>query len=95
MANGSMRKVFIADKRTFSCSWEMVPASASKTVDGFWGGQSIVDFYESNPNSFELKVFNGDGTNETYTVFFTAFSSEITKRGVNDFWNVNVTMEEA
>lgn len=94
MANGSMRKFVIADKRTFSCSWEMLPKSAAKTVDGFWGGSEIENFYNTTPGSFTLTLANADNSTSTYTVMFSDFSREIVKRGSVDFWNISVSMEE-
>lgn len=94
MANGTMRKYVIADKRTFSCSWEMLPATTAKTVDGFWGGTAIETFYNSTTGSFTLELTDGGGAVTTYTVMFTEFSKEIVKRGSVDLWNVSVTLEE-
>jgi hypothetical protein len=94
MVNGAMRKFVIADKHTFSCSWEMLPTSNAKTVDGFWGANSMKAFYSATPGAFELKIYAGDSSVQTYQVVFSSFSAEITKRGNGDFWSVNVTLEE-
>lgn len=94
MANGIMRKYIIADKRTFSCSWEMLPKKTVQTVDGFWGGEAMEDFWSSTPGSFALEITDGDGEVYTYTVMFSEFSKEIVKRGSVDFWQISVTMEE-
>lgn len=94
MANGTMRKYIIADKRTFSTGWTNLPQTASLTVDGFWGKNEIETWWNTKPGSFQLKVFYGDGTNETYNVMMTKYSAEISKRGNFDFWRVTVEMEE-
>lgn len=94
MANGTMRRWYVADKRTFSCSWEMVPKPTNRTVDGFWGGDAIENFYYSTPGSFTLETTDADGTVETFTVMFTDFSKDIVKRGGVDLWNISVTMIE-
>lgn len=94
MANGTLRKYVVADKRRFSVSWSDLPHSRSWTVDGFWGGQEIENFYNSNAGEFTLRVTHGDGRLESWQVVFTDFGKEITKRGEFDFWQVNVTMEE-
>lgn len=94
MANGMLRKYVIADKRTFSTSWEDVPHKNTYTVDGFWGGSEMENFYYDNAGAFTLKITNGDGTINTYTVVFSDFSKEISKRGKFDFWNVTVEMKE-
>lgn len=94
MANGTLRKYVVADKRTFSVSWSDLPHKDDFTVDGFWGGKEIEDFYNENAGAFVLKITNGDGTLELFTVVFSNFSKDITKRGRYDFWNVSVELEE-
>jgi hypothetical protein len=94
MANGQMRKYVVADKKTFSTSWDMLPKGVSFAVDGKWSGGAIESFYNSNKGSFTLEIKNIDETTESYTVMFTDFSKEITKRGAQDFWSISVTMEE-
>lgn len=94
MADGTMRKYVIADKRTFSTSWNDVPDSTDSTVDGFWGGSDMLDFYIQNAGSFTLKLTAGDGSTEIVQVVFTKFTYNVKKRGVYDFWDVNVEMEE-
>ena len=94
MANGYMRKYVIATKRTFACSWEMLPKKTSQTVDGYWGGEAIEDFYNSEYSCFDLEITDGDGTIETYKVMFTDFSKEIQKRGSVDFWKLSFSAEE-
>lgn len=46
-ANGTMRKFVIANKRSFTLSWEMLPTHSSYTVDGHPGAGQIKDFYET------------------------------------------------
>lgn len=94
MANGMMRKYVIADKRTFSVSWDDLPHEAAWTIDGFWGGREIEKFYNTNAGAFTLKITNGDGVVENFSVVFSDFSKRINKRGAYDFWNVDVSMEE-
>lgn len=94
MANGKMRKYVVADKKTFSTSWDMIPKGVSFAVDGKWSGDGIEQFYNNQKGSFNLEIKNIDGTSESYTVMFSDFSKEIVKRGAQDFWNISVTMEE-
>lgn len=94
MANGTMRKYIVADKRTFSVDWSDLPQSASLTVDGFWGKNEIETWYNTTPGAFQLKLFYGDGTTNIYTVFMNKFSAEISKRGAFDFWKVSVELDE-
>lgn len=94
MANGTMRKYVVADKRSFDVSWDMLPKATGKTVDGFWGAAAMESFYNSTKGAFTLDITDGDGTNTSYTVMFSDFSKEIVKRGSQDFWEISVTMEE-
>lgn len=94
MANATMRKYIVADKRTFGVSWDDVPQNAGFTVDGFWGKNEIEDFYNNNPGAFTLKLYFGDGTTKSYTVMMSKYSADISKRGAYDFWNVSVELEE-
>lgn len=94
MANGTLRKYVIADKSSFSMSWEDVPRTTANTVDGFLGGEGMKDFWTANQGSFPLKIYYGDGTLKTFTVVFTNFSYTISKRGSYDFWNVSCEMTE-
>lgn len=94
MANGTLRKWVVADKRTFQVSWETLPALTAKTVDGKWGGIDIETFYNSTPGAFTLTLTNTHGV-QTYTVVFTDFSKEIVKRvGTSDWWDLSITLEE-
>lgn len=94
MANGFLRKYIVADKRTFSVSWEGLPHNKDFTVDGFWGGREIENFYNTKTGLFVLRITNGDGLVDTFNVVFSSFDKSIQKRGAYDFWNVQVDMEE-
>jgi len=89
-----MRKYVIADKRTFDISWTDLPNSTDYTVDGFWGGSDIELFYRNNFGSFIMTITHGDGTTEAVNVMFASYSSSIKKRGLYDFWDVTVSLEE-
>lgn len=94
MANGTLRKYVIADKRTWNTSWDDLPDSAEFTVDGYAGGREIEEFFDNNPGAFTLTVTPGNGEPETYTVVMTEFSKDIKRRGKYDFWDVSVELEE-
>lgn len=94
MANGTARKFVIADKRTFSTSWDNLPHSAAHTVDGFWGKNEMENWYNTKSGAFTLKLFYGDGTVGTYTVMMNKFSSTLSKRGAYDLWKVSVELIE-
>lgn len=72
------------------------------TVDGGWAGEDIENFYNSTDGAFYVKLRKGideakditDGTIEVASVMFTDFSKTVSKRGVVDFWSLDVTLEE-
>lgn len=103
MANGTLRKIWIADKRTFNVSWDMLPSYRTLTVDGAWGAEDLRSFYYSDEGkgTFRIRVnIAKDGSNqestgyEEYTVSITAFNAVILKRGIQPHWSVSLTMEE-
>ncbi|WMI33435.1 minor tail protein [Streptomyces phage Kenrey] len=94
MANGTLRKYIVADKRSFSTSWQMLPKLSNQTADGFWGADAIEQFYNTVSGSFNLELTDGDGEVYDFTVMFSDFSKTISKRGSVDFWEVSVSMEE-
>ena len=104
MANGTLRKFFVKDKKTFSVSWSMLPAYRTQTADGKWGAEDLREFYKSSlgQSTFKMRLnFAKAGAKqydtaaeEEYTVSFTACNFVLVKRGVNAFWNVSLSMEE-
>lgn len=99
MANGTLRKFFIDDKKTFSISWDMLPATTTYTTDGNWGAKNLIDFYESSlgQDVFRIKLNyaqQGSESFDTYTVNCTSFNATLVKRGVVAYWNISMTMEE-
>ncbi|NDB83151.1 MAG: hypothetical protein EB127_10550 [Alphaproteobacteria bacterium] len=59
MINGTMRSYFIADKRSYSISWQDLPSSASfvsenrRTFSAAWAaGQEMLNWYNTHPDSF-------------------------------------------
>jgi hypothetical protein len=95
-ANGMLRKWFVADKRTWSVSWDMLPHSAQFTVDGKWGGQEIEAFYLAQTGSFwlSIKTPGSIAWDTQVLVVFKSFSKSVQKRGRYDFWNVSIALEE-
>lgn len=103
MANGNLRKVFIADKKRFSLSWSMLPSFRTLTVDNCWGAEDIRSFYGSTEGqgTFKIRVnFAKNGSSqetlgyEEYTVSITDCSFVAVKRGLQTFWDVSISMEE-
>lgn len=107
MIDGTMRSVHVADKYSFSTSWENIPSrklngSDSITSDGFGAGIDIKDWYDSNYDSFwMLLVYDNDDSGtvsagvEKYNVFFDNFDFNVVKRGqFNDLWDVSIDLVE-
>ena len=104
MANGSLRKLFIADKKTVSTSWSMLPSYTSMTVDGYWGAEDIKNFYLSAKGQgvFNVKIAYNAIRSETFLASFTSFSSTMVRRNIRDsaastpqvFWDVSIALEE-
>ena len=99
MTNGTLRRYTVAKKRTWSTSWDMLPntngnSGGLTTADGGFAGEDIEGFHNSNNGSFQMQLRDGEGTVETVTVMISDFSKEIAKRGIVDFWNLSITLEE-
>lgn len=94
MVDGTLRKWQVAKKRSWSTSWEMVPHSTIRTVDGGMGGEAMEQFYLSKPAEFSMEIRNPDGSKERVLVMFTSFDKSIEKRGIYEMWNINVDIEE-
>ena len=105
MGNGTLRKYFVADKKTFTLSWDMLPSYRTLTVDGCWGAEDLRSFYASTEGqgAFNIRVnFAKDGTNqesvsgkyEQYNVVFGNCNFTVLKRGLQPFWNVSITLIE-
>ncbi len=106
MWDGTLRKHVIAIKRTFSCSWNLLPSreitfgnSAGKLVGGGLNAIELENFYKYNPDEFEMKLYNGSDTlspdtGEPYMVMMNDFSKEVVKRGRIDLWNITIGLIE-
>ena len=87
MANGTLRKFFIKDKKTLNLSWDQLPSYSNYTVDGGYGALDLKNFYESNlgQSSFPVTISYSTqtgSTTDTITMIFSSFSCEVTKRNV-------------
>lgn len=89
MANGTMRKYFIADKRSWSTSWSDLPELPANTVDNKGALTFIENLYNTVPGAFTMVV----GAN-TYTVMFKTFNKTLKKRGRYDGYDVEISLEE-
>jgi hypothetical protein len=102
-SNGTLRKNHIADKRSFSVSWEMLPSYRDLTVDGGWGAEDLRQFYLSDDGkkTFNIRInlakTGSDQSSsgyESYTVSFSSCSFSVLKRGLQPHWSVSLTMDE-
>jgi hypothetical protein len=105
MANGTLRKMFVIDKKNISTSWRMLPSYSTMTVDGGYGAVDLKTFYlNKGTGSFKIKIsYNGvAGRDEILTVVFNQCSNTLVKRNVKDktsdaaqeFWDVSIGLEE-
>lgn len=105
MANGTLRKIFTADKKTISTSWRMLPSYTTMTVDAGYGAVDLKTFYlNKGTGSFKVKIsYNGSaGRDEILTVVFTQCSHTLVKRNVKEktsdtpqeFWDMSIGLEE-
>jgi hypothetical protein len=93
MSNGTLRKFFIADKREFSTSWEMLPSFSNMTVDAGYGAVDLKSYFESTKGQgvFKIKIVYGKNQTapfadreEIFMVSFASCSFEVIKRNVKD-----------
>lgn len=104
MANGSLRKLFIADKKNLSTSWSMLPSYSTMTVDGGWGAEDIRLFYLSlkGKSTFGVRIAYNASRTEDFIASFTACSFNMIRRNVKEnssdvaqaFWDVSISLEE-
>lgn len=73
MINGTMRSFHVADKRSYSVSWQAIPSSNLyisenlKSYSAAWAaGQQMIDWYSAHPDSFWMLLVydtpNKEGT---------------------------------
>lgn len=105
MSNGTLRKIFIADKDTLSVSWSALPSYSTMTADGHWGAMDIKSFYETYGQGVVKVKISPNGTvakEKEMTMSFTSASFNMTKRNVKmnglsvpqEFWDVSIALEE-
>lgn len=94
MANGTMRKYIVADKRTFSTGWTDIPGPATFTVDKHMGAIEMEAFYAANPGLVTMVITYANGNTESVNVMISKFDKVLKKRGVYDMYDVSMTLEE-
>lgn len=68
MADGTLRRMHVAVKRSWSVNWENLPsandiAGGYKTADGGWAGEDMENFYKITPGVFRLVLRRGSAIN--------------------------------
>jgi hypothetical protein len=85
MANGTLRKVFIADKVLLTTTWSDLPSSSTMTVDGGWGAMDLKTYYENQgKGAFWVKISpNGTAAREKIVkMVFTSANFTMMRRNV-------------
>lgn len=105
MSNGTLRKIWIADKKEVSTSWDKLPTYSTLTVDGGMGAEDIKAFYlNKGKGTFKIKIsYNAvSARDEIVVASFTSCAFSISKRNVKssatsvpqEFWDVSISLEE-
>ncbi len=94
MANGTMRRYFIADKRTFAVSWTDVPHNSTFTVDHKWAVDEIENYYELALGAIPMILTYTGGNTETFSVMFVSFAKTLKKRGRYNMYDMSASFEE-
>ena len=103
MANGTLRKFFVADKEAFNISWDLVPSYRTLTVDGGWGAEDLRSFYfgDEGKQSFNIRVNlaktgldQSSSGYESYNVIISSCNFTVVKRGMQPHWNVSLSLDE-
>ena len=105
MSNGSLRKIWIADKKEISTSWNALPTYSSLTVDGGYGAADLRAFYlDKGKGTFKIKISYNAVTarDEIVLASFISCTFSISKRNIRsttasvpqEFWDVSLSLEE-
>jgi hypothetical protein len=97
MSNGTLRKFFIADKKSISISWNMLPSFSTFTADGGYGAMDIKSFYEgsaskasgalSGKSLFDVTIRYGGPSNITN---ISSNGTTVTYTSANNFSTGNI-----
>lgn len=109
MVDGTMRRYVVSKKKTFSCSWEMLPTIKSMVADGNADALDMKSFYEKycfspinlsiiygrNGQNDPAQIIDNPSYSENLQVFWTSFNYDIVKRYKNfDYWNISAEFTE-
>ena len=102
-SDGTLRKIFVADKRKFQLSWDMLPSYRTLTVDGGWGAEDLRSFYFSDDGrqSFNIRINlaktgldQSTSGYESYNVVISSANFSVVKRGLQPHWTVSLELDE-
>lgn len=96
MWNGKLRSSLIANKYSFTVTWNDLPSDTSRTVDGYMGGKALKDLYEAAVDPVAV-VLAYDGTVVNYDMLITSFSYDVKNRipfANYDLVDVSMTFEQ-
>lgn len=97
MVDGTLRRYVVASKRTWSTGWDNLFSKDELVADGFWAGESMLDFYQNTPGAYTMTLTMGDGTTENIPVMFNKFEYRVVKRTngpLGDLWTVDCEIVE-
>lgn len=103
MSDGTLRRYFVSQKRTWSTSWDMFPSRASALLVNGQDGEWMEQFNQDTNGSFLMRLRGGDDINkatsdssiEEVRVMISEFSHSVLKRGTaTDLWTMTITLEE-
>jgi hypothetical protein len=103
MTNGTLRKIWQADKRNVGTSWSMLPTYSTLTVDGGYGAEDLRSFYyNKGKGSFKVKISYNGAREDIFVAVFSNCTFNMVKRNVKakptdtaqEFWDVSITLEE-
>lgn len=95
MADGTLRRYSVAKKRTWSCSWDLLPSTNSvatgiKTVDGGMAGEDLERIHNTYNEPFRMILRRGSAKGKTIP---TPSEPALPYRD-NDFYIVNVMISD-
>jgi len=92
MANGTMRKYVVSKKKTFSCSWSMLPTKSSMIVDNKANAKLMKEYYEKYCAApLRLSLYHGRNSSSISSIsnpspHISSFSANVTSLGANLTW---------
>lgn len=99
VANGSLKRYYVASKKKLDLSWANLPALDSQTVDGKAGKNSLYTLYTTNISTtftVTYKEVNASNvqTSITLTMMIDTYTEKLNKRFDRQFWDCTLTLVE-